>query len=444
MRASQQVCCATNSLRVDFRRCLLYYIEMLNEFVAQQDCWDWRIVMKNVVGDPVLGENFFGRQAELDLLWRKVERQSLVLAAPRRVGKTSLMYRMRDQPREGWLPVHFNAESCQSEAQFVGELLAAVRKVVDDSWWKQLPSWRDIKGLFARIEKLDAKVLSLELAEVIGAADRWRGLGAELMGRLAANEQRTLVMIDELPYFVQRLSRAKEPATVEVFLHWCRAMRQELAGRGGQVRFILYGSIGLDAVLRRLGLSATVNDLDVVPLGPFDESTARRMLQLLAADEELPVDEATVNRVLAKLGGWFIPFHLQLIFSRLSDRFALRGQKPSPTVVDSVYHDELLHTSHRKYFAHWDERLDDLLPTDQAQMARQLLSAAIAPNGLSHDTATAVADAATPRGEPSEPGALDQVLDLLLHDGYLVQDADRLRFASALLRDWWGVFHPGG
>lgn len=406
--------------------------------------------MRNVVGDPVMGEDFFGRQMELELLWRKVERQSLVLAAPRRVGKTSLMYRMRDAPRQGWRVVHFNAESCSTANHFVAELLASVRRVVEDAWWERLPSWHELAGFFARIEKIDAKVLSLELVAKM-TADRWRGLGAELLSRLAESG-RTLVLIDELPYFVQQLARREGPESVEAFLHWCRSMRQDLAGRGGGVRFILYGSIGLDAVLRRLGLSATVNDLDVVRLGPFDDRMALDMLARLADGEGLALSHEAANQILTRLGDWYIPFHLQLIFSRLRDRYALRYEEPTAAVVDKVYAEELLNTSHRKYFAHWDERLDSLLSPAGARLARRLLTTASGPEGLSRDTALAIADSAAPRDAAIDERALDEVLDLLLHDGYLVSSSREhggdeggraaLRFASALLRDWWRVFHP--
>ena len=46
--------------------------------------------MKNKAGPPVEGDDFFGREKELAYAWRKLQSgNSLLLAAPRRVGKTS-------------------------------------------------------------------------------------------------------------------------------------------------------------------------------------------------------------------------------------------------------------------------------------------------------------------------------------------------------------------
>jgi hypothetical protein len=52
--------------------------------------------MKIVVGNPVEGVNFFGRELEQRQLWRKLETSHILMLAPRRIGKTSLIKRLRD------------------------------------------------------------------------------------------------------------------------------------------------------------------------------------------------------------------------------------------------------------------------------------------------------------------------------------------------------------
>jgi len=104
--------------------------------------------------------------------------------------------------------------------------------------------------------------------------------------------------------------------------------------------------------------------------------------------------------------------------------------------VDRAY-EELLSPSSRKYFSHWDERLDDALDPEEARDARRLLTAAaVDPRGITRDTVAAL-DLPT-----IEAGDSDYLVDLVLHDGYLVRDGERLRFASPLLRDWWTRWHP--
>ncbi|MDQ3773238.1 MAG: hypothetical protein M3461_02095 [Pseudomonadota bacterium] len=47
--------------------------------------------MRNMTGPVVRGEDFFDREHEQARFWRDLETDNLLLLAPRRVGKTSLM-----------------------------------------------------------------------------------------------------------------------------------------------------------------------------------------------------------------------------------------------------------------------------------------------------------------------------------------------------------------
>jgi hypothetical protein len=58
-------------------------------------------MVTNIVGPPVRGENCYGREAFVELVWEKLAVGHVLLAAPRRFGKTSILYRLIDQPRPG-------------------------------------------------------------------------------------------------------------------------------------------------------------------------------------------------------------------------------------------------------------------------------------------------------------------------------------------------------
>ena len=48
--------------------------------------------MRNVTGAIAKGDDFFNRANEMQAFWSDLATDSLLLLAPRRVGKTSLMY----------------------------------------------------------------------------------------------------------------------------------------------------------------------------------------------------------------------------------------------------------------------------------------------------------------------------------------------------------------
>src|SRR5687767_7870119 len=85
--------------------------------------------MRNTRGKAALGDDFFGRADELAELLDTLRRDNVLLLAPRRVGKTSLMHAVADRWRAGGDSVLFvDVQGAASELQFVRRLAAAIDK----------------------------------------------------------------------------------------------------------------------------------------------------------------------------------------------------------------------------------------------------------------------------------------------------------------------------
>ena len=91
-------------------------------------------------------------------------------------------------------------------------------------------------------------------------AGSWRRYGEHLLRDCAAHDQPVLLAIDELPIFLKRMhANDGDPHRVEVFLSWLRGTLQDL-GDDAPV-LIVSGSIGLQPLTRRLGISDRINHL---------------------------------------------------------------------------------------------------------------------------------------------------------------------------------------
>lgn len=64
----------------------------------------------NRVGPPVRGDDLFGRDAFVELLWKKLRAGNVLLASPRQFGKTSVMYRLIDKPQDDFKIIHADLE----------------------------------------------------------------------------------------------------------------------------------------------------------------------------------------------------------------------------------------------------------------------------------------------------------------------------------------------
>ena len=396
--------------------------------------------IESSVGRPVRGINFFDREDERRLLWQHLRQSHVLLLAPRRVGKTSLLMRMADEaPDHGHHAVYVSVADARSEDDVTRKLIAALAAhPASDPIWRRLQKG-PYKRFFSRLRaKVEAGPLSLELTPDEG---RWATLAevtAEAIERLG---EPWLVLVDELPIFVLTLIRedtqAKTPELPRTrnFLNWFRQLRSAPTHSETPLRWVVAGSIGLDAVVARARLGDTINDLRVCPLGPFAPATADAFLAALGDSYGLALDPPTRARLMQR-AGWLIPFYLQILFSRLHDLAAEQSLKPTPTLVDRVVA-ELLTPAYRAYFDYWRQRLTEELgrPDDQRALAL-LAGVAAAPEGLTKKALDHLLSEHLP-----EPAARDEslrfLLDVLENDGYLARDDDRFRFRSELLREYW-------
>ena len=292
-------------------------------------------MLKNTSGSPVKGDSFYDRVEEQRRIWTRLETDNLLLLAPRRVGKTSLLYRLLDTAEShDFSAIYLSVSDKSTELAFVEALYTAVAK--QDWGWRVIKGLR--KGLVGKLLKRVKKVqlpagAGLEFSDA--AAEQWAMLAESLTHALSKREGGWLIMIDELPLFVMSLIRDDPTLTrARTFLNWFRELRIGLEA-SDNIRWLLCGSIGLDTVAARHGLGDTINDLYLVDLGAFEPHIADCFLDALGRDYQLPLGAEVRARILDRIG-WPIPFYLQVVFAMIRERHAAdttdrgRGVRPTP------------------------------------------------------------------------------------------------------------------
>jgi hypothetical protein len=304
---------------------------------------------------------------------------------------------------------------------------------------ERITSAKEKVGRFLdRITKINVPGIGgIEVTERKSEA-QWRKPADELLKLLAESDLPLLFLLDEFPTFLKLVAKKKSREEVEAVLNWFRAARHDL--KDHQVRFLVTGSIGLKGVVREFGLAPAVNEFDTHEIPPLTDPEALGLLESLAHDNGLRLDLAGRREILRLLGAnW--PILLQLFISEIQE-----GEFPtSPTKQElaALYRDRLVHGSRNQYCDGMYDRLKEVFSPTECQLAREILKAACcAAEGLSREKfedihARLVPDSAHRLVAAHE---LDQVLDTLKHDGYLLQQTSGpqlTRFASNILRDFW-------
>jgi len=231
--------------------------------------------MKLSIGNPVQGDDFFDRKKELSIIWDRLKREHILMLAPRRIGKTSILEKLvADAAKHDFKVAQIcRFARCQTELDCMQEIITALDQ--------QQPAFIKIfKGRVERIKSISISFTGAKIDFDNPQTAPWRELGTELAETLEQLGGQWLIPVDELPIFVLALLKQENGLNrTHQFLDWFRSLRQQ---HYQTIHWILAGSIGLDTVTARLNLGDTLNDLSIFPLGAFEVPIAQQFLRALA------------------------------------------------------------------------------------------------------------------------------------------------------------------
>ena len=174
---------------------------------------------KIIIGPVATGRFYYHREEIVNEIWEELEKGCFILlAAPRRVGKTSIMKYMEENPKENHKVIFKNIQSLNSEDEFYKVLYGLILSCLSTS--KKLKNYFvkyiksksitevDIKGSF-KIASIDSNYLQ----EI-----------NTLISEIANIGETIVLLIDELPEVLYRLNKSnkKEEAIsiLKNFISW--------------------------------------------------------------------------------------------------------------------------------------------------------------------------------------------------------------------------------
>lgn len=381
------------------------------------------MAISNIFGPPVIGENFFGRINELSQAHSILNSgHSIVLSAPRRIGKSSFAKRLVKEKREqGWKCVYIDLERTQSETQFLQTLITEFDK--SGIWSKTVKATGKIlSGILESIKSIGQ--VNVEFSKLIPSKDLYSSLA-----NLIDHTQDTLIVIDELTLFLGVLEKTNgNIQDVAFFLNWFRSLRQITPSR---IHWIFCGSVGLHNFTGTRNLTYTINDLAELKFDAMSGNEAFGLVRALADSEELNITDDMINSFLATLN-WNIPYFIQILFNEIKTN-TVKGQPVTEEIIQSSFH-TLVHSD---LMATWSQRLSEYNGHELA--ARYLLTLiSSVPEGVSKQQLTAsFMQTFSFDNIVAADKELSDTLNMLEHDGYIIRTNGRRVFRSPLLRDWW-------
>ena len=395
-----------------------------------------------IVGGVARDEDFFFHKSFLEDLKDSLRTDHVLLIAPRRTGKTSVMFKLLDNPPSDQLVIHLNVEELSTPAEFFISLLDAIHEHQPDFLKEYLAkSWDIMQKVGSKLEEVSILDFKIKLKKSANWEKDWRDLAEQLMERLVNSNQSMLFIIDELPDML--ISMQEQPADLKAFLHCFRKMRQ--ASQNNHIRWLVGGSVNIRGTLEDSGFIHLINDFRVEVLPPLSDQEVSQFIETMFAQKGIAYSMDVIPAIQSMLGVPIALF-LQLLTQELY-RYWRRHQPDQLTAehVEQVFNQALLGEAAHDKLQHFHSRIR-LHYSDSAQEAAYLLLKRLSQsdsNGIKEATlfqhyAQLEAQKTAPKSGEALKQAFKKLL-LQLQSDFYIQPADNgiLNFSSHLLKLWW-------
>jgi uncharacterized protein len=385
-------------------------------------------------GRAAVGEDRYFRREQVETkIWSKIKRgEDVLLAAPRRSGKSSILKYLEKNPPKGYLVKYKSVQSVDTGNEYFKQIYKLLLE--DDSvfgfYRKHFEKTKGaVKKFISKIRGISLDGIEIDPNEKIDYFAECK----TLLKALPDNFETLLLLIDEFPDAVSNISSQNKANGIR-FLQLIRELRQDL----DQVRlqFVYSGSIGLGNVVKKLNRIDLINDIVNIKLPPLSRAEAKdlvgRLVQGLKTDSPaFEINEQIMDYILDK-ESWHIPYYIQIIVDELFESYKEAQKVPTEQSVDETIHKIISDRyQFQDYFENWKTRLKQALDTHEYNCAIGILNIVSSQGSIDFD---AIHDLSV-RHDVHDAKSITNVLE---YDGYLSKDSRSLyRFNSIILKEWW-------
>jgi len=396
------------------------------------------------IGSPAWGNDFYNRDAEIEECWDKLEYSSIIISAPRRYGKSSVMISLRNNPHKDFFPIYFELEDHSTLHGFIYEFISKLFES-DNSLRNTLKTI--FSKIFDNIEELSMWEFKLKLREFLKKEDDWEEL-KEKINRLMLDllkfkkHKKLLLIFDEFPMmlynFINQGKKGEDEA--QKVLEWLRKLRHESPFLES-VRFIFGGSIAIEKIVSFIKATRTVSDMACVSIGAFDKITAENFIKDIFKSNEIEAGNKIVDAIM-KTVGTLIPIYLQIMIDSVIKEAKNTEREISPELIKYCYEKRVHGPEYKTYFEDYYERLWRYYnPEDMRSVRRILKELSSSENGISYETLFLIYKSEL--GNNVDKNKFELLLKALENDFYIecnLIDA-KVYFRNKWLKDWWRIYH---
>jgi hypothetical protein len=265
-------------------------------------------------GGALLPAEVVGRDGFIDQMWEALRRQSVVLTAERRMGKTSVLRKMLADADPAFVVIKRNVQACTRPEDFVRQLVADLHNELPGilSW-----SWGSLLRK-AGVRKVGISSVSIEFEPA--NEESWKDAIHHVFATLDRELDAPVHFFwDELTHMIASIRDNQGPLVAREVLDLLRATRETYTS----IRMVFSGSVGLHHVVDDLrghgGMWAPTHDMLVMDLPPLACEDATFLARELLVNERVPCDDVDDVAAAVALEVDMVPFYIHNVVHTLLD-----------------------------------------------------------------------------------------------------------------------------
>ena len=383
---------------------------------------------KIIIGNTAKGNYYYSRPHIVAEIWEELEKgNNALIAAPRRVGKSSVMVYMSENCPDGYKCVFENIQGIRSEGEFYKRFYELIIKCLK-------PFQKKLAWLTEILNKHKIEEISIEgNIKIKEAAINYREEIDRLIPKLNNRELKIVLFIDELPEVLHSLTKANKKEEAAAILKNIRRWRQD--DQFKNLRLVLAGSIGIHYVVKSIeGRTTDINDFNPIKFEPLTQAEAVVYIGW-ATDNNASVqyDPVQTTYLLSKIQ-YFVPYFINLMLDEINKN-ARKVDNPIITeaAIDHAYESVIKSTDH---FKDWKNRIFDYMPADEAAFVNEILIHTAHRETISQQKIHDIA------GKHNKIMERMDLIDGLEKDGYITEHGNVYLFQSPFLKAFWKRNNP--
>ena len=377
-----------------------------------------------ITGPMATGSNFYDRVEELKEIWENLKMgENLLLRAPRRFGKSSLLNHISKNPLPGWRICYVDLEGGKSSEDFVEHILTGlIHKEECNACLPKhligLEVWKESAGKKLEVVRQERKQIR----------ESWQEYAETILASMDSVTDRSLLILDEVSFLLEDMIASNYQDKVNELMAWFHDVRKKTK----KLSFILSGSEYLPTFLESFGIGGQLHDLKTVHLGLFNKEITREFIFLTLAGKKTAVRLSEIDLMLTLIGEP-IPYFLQLLLDTLS-RVCQEWGNLSRDQIETIYYQELLGPESKRYFETIQLQLERYNRYGERCRAgaESVLDELAVNDSVDIDHLEVIWEGAT-----GSKDRFDVILSILQDDFYVRQENGKAFFSSKLLKDWW-------